>query len=431
MQLNLTEGRCFSIIKGKVMRTILHSDLNNFYASVELLRRPELKGKPVVVVGSKEDRHGVVLAKNDIAKRMGVKTGEVYWQAKRKCGADLQEVPVDFPAYHRVSGEVRKIYAEYTDRIEPFGIDECWLDVTESVNLFGGGRAIADIIRNRVKKETGLTVSVGVSFNKIFAKLGSDMKKPDAVTEITPENFRTLVWALPVEDLLFVGRATKEKLHRLGINTVGQLANTPKEVLVRRLGKWGEYLYINANGLDESPVISEEEEEETKSVGNSLTLYRDLTKNDEVETVLFMLADSVSARVREAGLPRAKTVKLWVRSNDLKSFTRQGGVSPTSSAVEIGKRAMQLFEESYSWEKPVRALGVSVCNFSHGAEQMSIFDSTGKSEKIERLESAIDTLRGKYGKNIVRPAVILQDKKLSELDLRDDHLVHSEDENKE
>ena len=391
---------------------------------MEILRRPELKGYPVVVVGSKEDRHGVVLAKNDIAKSMGVKTGEVYWQAKRKCGENLKEVPVDFPAYLRVSKEVRKIYAEYTDRIESFGIDECWLDVSDSVKLFGGGREMANAIRSRVKEETGLTVSIGVSFNKIFAKLGSDMRKPDAVTEITPDNFRALVWVLPVEELLFVGKATKEKLHRLGIHTIGELANTSKDVLVHSLGKWGEYLHTYANGLDDSPVTSSSEEENVKSVGNSLTLYHDLKSNEEVETVLFMLADSVSARMREAGLPRARTVKVWVRENDLSDFTRQGTTEPTSSGVEIGKKAMQIFRESYDWQKPVRALGVSVSNFSYGAEQISIFDSVGKREKLNRLEGTIDLLRGKYGNSVLRPAVILQDKRLAELDLKNDHLTH-------
>ena len=409
----------------KNMRTILHSDLNNFYASVEVQRRPELKGYPVVVVGSKEDRHGVVLAKNEIAKRMGVKTGDVYWQAKKKCGEDLKEVPVDFPTYQRVSREVRKIYADYTDRIESFGIDECWLDVSESVGLFGSGRTIADTIRERVKAETGLTVSIGVSFNKIFAKLGSDMRKPDAVTEITPDNFRALVWVLPVEELLFVGKATREKLKRLGIQTIGQLANASKDLLVKNLGKWGEYLHIYANGLDESPVTTLSEEENVKSVGNSLTLYHDLTRDDEVETVLFMLADSVSSRMREAGLPRARTVKIWVRENDfVTDFTRQAATEPTNSGVEIGKKAMQLFKESYTWERPVRALGVAVSNFSYGAEQISIFDSVGKREKLSRLEDTIDTLRGKYGNSVIRPAVILQDKRISALDLKDDHLTH-------
>ena len=409
------------------MRTILHSDLNNFYASVELLRRPELKGKPVIVTGSKEDRHGVVLAKNDIAKRMGVKTGEVCWQARKKCGKELQEVPADFSAYSRVSQEVRKIYAEYTDQIEPFGIDECWLDVTHSVKLFGGGREIAEILRSRIKRETGLTVSIGVSFNKIFAKLGSDMKKPDAVTEITQENFRTLVWKLPVQDLLFVGNATREKLNRIGIKTIGDLAAAPQSLLQYHLGKWGSYLSDYANGRDESPVTSASEEDAVKSVGNSLTLYRDLTDEEDVETVIFMLADSVSSRMREAKLPEARTVKLWVRRNDLTDFTRQGAISPTDNAVEIGKRAFQLFRESYHWEKPVRALGVSVSNFSYGAQQLDLFHAEGKSAKLKKLELAIDSIRGKYGNSMIRPALILRDPRLAELDLKNGHLMRPDE----
>lgn len=409
------------------VRTILHSDLNNFYASVELLRRPELRGKPVIVTGSKEDRHGIVLAKNDIAKRMGVKTGEVCWQARNKCGNELKEVSADFPTYSRVSQEIRKIYAEYTDKIEPFGIDECWLDVTHSVNLFGGGREIAEILRSRIKRETGLTVSIGVSFNKIFAKLGSDMKKPDAVTEITEDNFRTLVWRLPVQDLLFVGNATREKLNRIGIRTIGELAAAPQSLLQYHLGKWGIYLHEYANGRDNSPVTGTDEEDVVKSVGNSLTLYHDLTDEEDVETVLFMLADSVSSRMREAGLPEARTVKLWVRCNDLSDFTRQGAVNPTDNAVEIGKRAFQLFRECYTWEKPVRALGVSVTNFCYGAQQLDLFHSDGKSAKLKKLEFAIDSLRGKYGNSVIRSALILRDPRLAELDLKNGHLVHSEE----
>ncbi len=409
------------------MRTILHSDLNNFYASVELLRRPELRGKPVVVTGSKEDRHGVVLAKNDIAKRMGVKTGDVYWQARKKCGTELREVPADFSLYSRVSKEVRKIYQDYTDHIEPFGIDECWLDVTNSIKLFGSGRQIADIIRNRVKKETGLTVSVGVSFNKIFAKLGSDMKKPDAVTEITSENFRTLVWELPVEELLYVGNATRDKLNKIGIRTIGDLAAAPKSLLNFHLGKWGIYLSDYANGRDNSPVMGTDEEDEVKSVGNSLTLYHDLTDGEDVKSVIFMLADTVASRIREAGLPDARTVKLWVRSNDFSEFTRQGGIRPTDNAVEIGERAFQLFRESYSWEKPVRALGISVTNFCYGAQQLDLFRSDGKSAKLKQLEHAIDSIRGKYGNGVIKPALVLRDSRLAQLDLKNGHLIRSEE----
>ena len=217
------------------MRTILHSDLNNFYASVECLRNPEIREKPVIVVGSKEDRHGIVLAKNMIAKQAGVKTGDVYWEAKQKCGKNLVEVQADFVAYLQVSRAVRKIYEDYTDRIEAYGIDECWLDVTAS-GIFGSGDQIAETIRQRVKNELGLTVSIGVSWNKIFAKLGSDMKKPDAVTVITKENYKDKVWKLPVEELLYVGKATKRKLNRIGVMTIGDLARSSEKVLTGLLG---------------------------------------------------------------------------------------------------------------------------------------------------------------------------------------------------
>lgn len=274
----------------KPMRTILHSDLNNFYASVECLRRPEIREKPVVVVGSKEDRHGVVLAKNTVAKRAGVRTGDVYWQARQKCGETLVEVQADFARYLKVSKAVRGIYEDYTDRIEAYGIDECWLDVTASLKLFGSGVGIAEAIRERVKREIGITVSVGVSWNKIFAKLASDMKKPDAVTEITQENYKEIVWRLPVEDLLYVGSATKQKLNRIGIRTIGQLARSDEELLVRMLGKWGSYLFAFANGSDTSPVSAVDEEENIKSIGNSLTVYRDLKNEEDVRMVIHLLA---------------------------------------------------------------------------------------------------------------------------------------------
>ncbi len=270
------------------MRTILHSDLNNFYASVECLRNPAIRNKPVVVVGSKEDRHGIVLAKNMIAKKLGVKTGDVYWEAKQKCGDTLVEVQADFSTYINVSREVRKIYKDYADRIEAYGIDECWLDVSSSLKLFGSGREIAETIRERIKTEIGLTVSIGVSWNKIFAKLGSDMKKPDAVTEITLDNYKTKVWSLPVEDLLYVGRATQQKLNRIGIKTIGDLAQADEQRLISLLGKWGSYLHTFANGKDESPVAKIGEEEAIKSIGNSLTVYRDLVDDEDVEPTVRM-----------------------------------------------------------------------------------------------------------------------------------------------
>lgn len=407
------------------MRTILHSDLNNFYASVECLRHPEIRDKPVVVVGSKEDRHGIVLAKNMIAKQAGVKTGDVYWEARQKCGNTLVEVQADFAEYLKVSKEVRKIYEDYTDRIEAYGIDECWLDVTASLNLFGSGVQIADTIRERVKKEIGITVSVGVSWNKIFAKLGSDMKKPDAVTEITEENYKEIVWSLPVEDLLYVGNATKQKLNRIGVKSIGQLAQSDEGLLVRMLGKWGSYLHTFANGKDNSPVTTVDEEENIKSIGNSLTVYRDLKDEEDVRMVIHLLSDSVAARMREAGLTRARTVHLYARASDLSGYQKQGKLPrPCSNAIEISKKAFELFREVYPWQNYVRGLGVSVSDFCFGAEQLDLFGSLERDEKQRRLDAAVDKLRKKYGNNVIQSAIVYKDPKIKDMDVKGEHVIH-------
>lgn len=407
------------------MQTILHSDLNNFYASVECLRNPEIRNFPVVVVGSKEDRHGIVLAKNMIAKGFGVKTGDVYWEAKQKCGGTLIEVQADFSTYINVSREVRKIYEDYADRIEAYGIDECWLDVSSSLKLFGNGREIAETIRERIKKEIGLTVSIGVSWNKIFAKLGSDMKKPDAVTEITPENYKLKVWTLPVEDLLYVGKATQQKLNRMGIKTIGDLAQADEQTLVNLLGKWGSYLHTFANGKDESPVTKIGEEESIKSIGNSLTVYRDLMDENDVEPVIYLLADSVSARMREAGLTKARTVHIYARANNLVGYQKQGKLSrPSGSIQDVAKTAFKLFKEVYPWEKPVRSLGISVSGFLFGNEQLDLFGDLEKDEKQKRLDNAIDKLRAKYGNNIIQAAIVYNDPKLKDLDIKGEHTIH-------
>ncbi len=407
------------------MRTILHSDLNNFYASVECLRNPEIRDKPVIVVGSKEDRHGIVLAKNMIAKIAGVKTGDVYWEARQKCGKELIEVQADFSSYIAVSKAVRKIYENYTVRIEAYGIDECWLDVTSSVKLFGGGLAIAEEIRERIKNEIGLTVSIGVSWNKIFAKLGSDMKKPDAITEITPENYKQKVWTLSVEDLLYVGNATKKKLNRIGIKTIGDLAQTEEERLCALLGKWGSYLHSFANGTEQSPVLLVGEEENIKSIGNSLTVYRDLVNDDDVEMVLLLLADSVASRMREAGLNKARTVALYARSSKLYGYQKQGKLShPTGNMHDIAKLAFKLFKEVYPWEEYVRGVGISVTDFVTGSEQLDMFGDLIKDERQQRLDKAIDGLRKKYGNGIITTATVLKDPKLKELDIKGEHTIH-------
>ena len=407
------------------MRTILHSDLHNFYASVECLRHPEIREKPVVVVGCKEERHGIVLAKNMIAKRAGVKTGDVYWEARQKCGKTLVEVQADFAEYLKVSKQVRRIYEDYTDRVEAFGIDECWLDVSQSLFLFGSGVQIANAIRERVKKEIGITVSVGVSWNKVFAKLGSDMKKPDAVTEITEENYREIVWNLPVEELLYVGTATKNKLNKMGIKTIGQLACAKEELLVRLLGKWGSYLYSFANGKDRSPVTTVDEEENIKSIGNSLTVYRDLKDEEDVRMVLCLLSDSVAARMREAGLTRARTVHLYARAADLSEYQKQGKLPrPSCHALDIGRKAFTLFRDVYPWDRDVRGLGVSVSDFCFDAEQLDLFGSFESDEKQKRIDAAVDKLRKKYGNKIIQSAIVYKDPKLRDTDIKGEHTIH-------
>lgn len=408
----------------KSVRSILHSDLNNFYASVELMRHPEWIGRPLVVCGDKEARHGVVLAKNYEAKHLGVKTGDVIWEAEKKCGKNLVAVNADFSEYLRVSKEVRKIYERYTDMVEAFGIDECWLDVTQS-GIFGDAEQIAFEIKESIKKEIGITASVGVSWNKIFSKLGSDMKKPDAVTVITPENFRDTVWKLPVEDLLYVGVKTKQKLNLLNVFTIGDLANAPLDMIKGKLHKWGEYLHIFANGLDTTPVAKIGELQNVKSIGNSLTNYKDMTNDDEVKTLIYLLSDSVSARMREGGFSKARTVHLHVRDSNLMGNGFRGKLRyPSRLTKDIADFAFMLFKQNYTWDYPVRGLGVSVSDFVSGDEQLDIFGDYERYEKNDRLEKTVDKIRRKYGHEIIQLATIKKDEKLSHLDIKGDHTIH-------
>lgn len=404
--------------KENKLRTILHSDLNNFYASVETLKNPDLKDVPLAVCGSVEDRHGIVLAKNQLAKSFGVKTGEVLWEAKRKC-KNLVTVTADHTSYSKISKEVKKIYSRFTDKIEPFGIDECWLDVTDSVKNFGTGEEIAEKIRKLVKEEIGITVSVGVSFNKVFAKLGSDLKKPDAVTVIDKSNYKEKVWKLPAEDLLYVGKATKNKLNSIGIHTIGDIATTDEKVLTSLLGVWGSTLHKFACGEDDSPVVDESEEDGAKSIGNSLTDYKDLMNFEDVKTLLLLLSESVAARLRESGLGKACTVKITVTDNSLKTYGKQMKLPyPTSSALDIAMASYDLFQSLYTWERPVRGAGVSVCDFTLGKEQLSFDFDGGIRKKHDALENAVDGIRKKYGNNSVQRARILQDRKLAETDIK-------------
>ncbi|MCX7780512.1 MAG: DNA polymerase IV [Negativicutes bacterium] len=404
-------------------RTILHVDLNNFYASVECLYRPELRGLPVAVSGDAGARHGIILAKNNLAKGYGVKTGEAIWQARQKCPG-LVCVPPDYRKYLRFSRLARAIYADFTDQIEPFGIDEAWLDVTSSINLFGDGVRIANAIRRRLREELGITGSVGVADNKIFAKLGSDMNKPDATTLITAENFRDKVWPLPAGELLYIGRSTRQKLANRGIFTIGDLARRDVHMLRLLLGVWGETLWHFANGLDVSPVRHVGEESFIKSVGNSTTTPRDLMNDEDVKMIVFVLAESVAARLRRHGF-KCKTVAIYVRNSELSSFERQGKLSaPSFVSTDIAQKAMDLFKEHYRWDKPIRSIGVRGADLVT-ADSLVQLDLFAKDKAVEeRLERAVDSIRRRFGPYSIQRCALLQDRKLTGFNPKDEHVIH-------
>lgn len=401
-------------------RTILHVDCNKFYASVECLYRPEIRNKPVAVGGDPENRHGIILTKNEIASRYNISVGEPLWKAYQKC-PDLVVVPPNYPLYMRFSALARRIYADYTDYIEPFGLDENWLDVT---GCMMSGEEISQEIRRRVKEELGITVSIGVSFNKIFAKLGSDYKKPDAVTVISKNNYRDIVWPLPCSDLLMVGRSTTKKLNYYGINTIGDLANSDPAFLRSVFGKNGDMLHSFANGTESSPVRHIDDTVDVKSVGNSTTTPRDLVNNEDIKTVFRVLCESVATRLREQGL-RGNVVTVWVRSNRLSSFTRQTKLKAhTDISTELLDAAMRLFTSNYNWAYPVRSLGVSVSGFDFEYEQFDLAGSVEQREKMERLETAIDTLKRRFGNCCITRASQMQDRELSRFNPHDEHVIH-------
>lgn len=404
------------------MRTILHSDCNGFYASVECLYHPDIRDKPVAVGGDAEKRHGIILAKNEYAKAYHVKTGEAIWQARQKC-PELIVLAPHFDRYMRFSRMCRRIYSDYTDHIENFGLDEAWLDVSAND---ASGEEIAHEIRERIKAELGITVSIGVSFNKIFAKFGSDYKKPDAVTVITPENFRDIVWPQPVEELLYVGRSTKKKLNRMGVYTIGELAAFPLPVLRSNFGKWGDVLYTFSNGLDASPVMHADESTAIKSIGNSTTAIRDLENDEDVKMIFMVLCDSVCRRLREQGA-KAGLVAIWVRDKELASFTRQHKLSsPTDITEEILGTAMDLFRANYDWKKSIRSLGVSVGELipANSPAQMTLLLDERRRERMERLDRSLDGLKRRFGSFCVRPATLIKDPSLAGFSPKEEHIIH-------
>lgn len=406
-------------------RTILHSDANCFYASVEHLHHPELSGKPLAVGGDPEARHGIVLTADYIAKKYGVKTGMALWQARQLC-PEITFVPPRMDLYLRFSKMANEIYSEYTDLREPYGIDESWLDVTSSVSIKGDGDKIARKISDRMKFELGITVSIGVSFNKIFAKLGSDYKKPDAITTMYKEEFKQKAWQLPASDLLYVGRSTNAKLNRIGIKTIGDLANVDKEILHSILGKMGYVLWSFANGYDDSPVKKENTFAPVKSIGNSTTTPRDLDCDEDVRLTIFILAESVGARLREHGF-KCRVVEVYIRDNDLYSFTRQKKIDyATNITGEIAECAYRLFKENYDWRKNIRSVGVRGADLvtADCMEQLDLFHSEELREKQMKVDNAVDDIRRRFGFYSIQRGIMFRDRALSSVNAKEDHTVH-------
>ena len=385
-------------------RIIFHCDLNGFYASVELLSHPDLRDVPMAVCGDPHSRHGIILAKNEPAKKFGIQTAETIWQAKKKC-PDLVLLPPHHDLYHAYSKKVNAIYDEYTDLVEPFGIDESWLDVTHTLHLFGGDpQALADHIRSRLKRELGLTASVGISFNKVFAKLGSDYKKPDATTVISRENWQKIVWPLPVGDLLYVGGAARTLLKQYGVTTIGQLAACSAEMLETLMGKMGVQLHEYANGLDQSPVRSRYDAEPVKSVGNGTTFPKNLTTSEQVHTGIAMLADSVATRLRHHGL-YAGGLQVTVRDPEFRDRSRQCQLpAPTHLIRDLTETATDLVHQLWKPPAPIRAMTVTAIHLvpeGQAYEQVDLFTPVPRKEKQEKLEGAMEQIRKKYGSGAI------------------------------
>ena len=391
-------------------RVILHCDMNGFFASVELLDYPHLKDKPMAVCGNPENRHGIILAKNELAKAYGVVTAETLWQARKKC-PNLEVVPPHHKKYRHYSKLINEIYLRYTDMVEPFSVDESWLDVTGSQKLFGSGKEIADRLRETVKKELGLTLSAGVSFNKIFAKMGSDYKKPDATTVITRDNYKEMLWPLDIGAMFFVGKVTADKLHKFGIKTIGELASADKKALISLLGKQGGVIHDYANGLDMTPVLRFDEREKVKSVGNGTTFRRNLIGEEDIRTGVTALSDTVASRLRKYKM-KAFGIKVDIKDPQFKTISRQVQLdNPTNLTEVIAHTAMDIIKKHWRMRDPIRLITVTAINLcdENQAQQLSLFANENIStEKEEKAERAMDDIREKFGDSAISFGSVLK-----------------------
>jgi len=401
-------------------RQIVLSDLNACYASIEIARNPDLRGKPVAVCGSVEHRHGIVLAKSDLAKKAGIKTGMVRWQAMILC-PNLVTVPPNIDLYRRVTNRVREIYSDYSDLRDDFSIDESWIDLTGTCRS-GREASLAFEIKERLKAETGLTASMGLSWNRIFAKIGSDIAGPDSVTEITRDNMKNVVWPLPAETLMGIGRATKRKLNDMGIETIGELAAANPDFLKRRFGKVGTVLYAFANGIDNTPIKMQGMGPPIKSIGNSTTTMRDMVCDEDVRIVLMTLAESIGMRLREERF-KGYVVEISLRTPDLQWLIHQRKIKrPTDITRDILEVGFELFKEARML--PLRSIGLRVATLvsADEPEQMSLFENEKKYDNQRAIDRAIDSIREEYGYHSIKRGLTAIDEQLGMLNAREEHI---------
>lgn len=405
-------------------RSILHCDLNNFYASVECAKSPVLRNKPLAVAGNRELRHGIILAKNQLAKQKGVKTGQTIWEAKQLVKG-LVVLPPDFKEYQRYSRRVKEIFTDYTDRIEDFGIDESWLDITESKSLFGSEVEIAKSIQQRIYQEIGLSSSIGVSFNKIFAKLGSDYQKPMGLTIINRENYKQIVWPLSVDQMLYVGKSTTQRLNQMGIHTIGDLALSNYGQVKQALGKWGEYLWLFANGKDQSEVARQTYVFPIKSIGNGITPPRDIKNIEEFRLIAYVLCESIVARMRKQKVA-GRCVSVNLRTTSLVSHTRQLTYPvPISTVKRLVAAAVALCEQNYTFQVPLRSVSISVSQLTskNAPQQLSLFDQLEEQEE-EKIDTVMEEVRKRFGTFSIRRCSLKRDLELTSFDPLSDHTIH-------
>lgn len=392
-------------------QVIFHVDVNSAFLSWEAEYRLshlggtlDLRTIPSAVGGDMEKRRGIILAKSLPAKKYGIRTGETIMEAKRKC-PDLMLVPPHYGLYERASKALMEILKEYSPRVEQFSIDEAFLDMTGMEELFGEPKEAAEALKNRIRDTLGFTVNIGVSSNKLLAKMASDFEKPDKVHTLFPEEIPEKMWPMPVRELFFVGRATETKLSRLGIRTIGDLANTDVKVMKAYLKKHGEVIWEFANGHDVSLV--EAEPAENKGYGNSTTIAFDVTDGETAKLVLLSLSETVTARLRKHG-KKAELISVSIKNSDLHTVSHQAVLPvPSDITYEIYREACRLFDELWDGS-PIRHLGIHTGKLGEGsARQLNIFDNTDY-EKFEKLDAALDKIRNRHGQDSVMRASFLK-----------------------